>query len=302
MILIIYGPTASGKTSLAAEIARRFGSYVISADSMQVYRGMDVGTAKPGATDLKLCRHFLLDRCNLAERFSAGDFVHECLAILAENNTSLPVVAGGTGLYLYSLINGIHDFPPIPERLKLMVSEMTMTELSTELLKADPVTSARISAHDRKRQERALSIILHTGRKYSSWIHSDEKTVLRQKYLMINLTIPRDELYNKIKFRVESMFSNGWVEEVRNLLEHYPEDSYGFRQAIGYREICRHLRGLIDLKQLKDLIKQKTCAYAKRQLTWFNKFPHGVLTDNRQPGETLKKVESLCREFQSGKI
>jgi tRNA dimethylallyltransferase len=295
-VLILFGPTASGKTDLLMRLFGHGGSMraeIISADSMQVYRGMDIGTAKPNAKERESLIHHLIDIRNPDEQFSAGEFVRlateACLA--AAGRGALPVVSGGTGFYLKNLVLGLSEAPPSNQRirteLKHELSEKGAASLMEELSKADPVSAEKIHINDEYRLLRALEVYRLSGRPLSSFaspwsasggeMSNDVNAKPHEspfRFLLIGLRRKKDELYNRINARCAEMFRLGLAEEVKSLFKagYSPEDP-GLR-AIGYREFFVDAERLSeDLAGVEALVAQNSRRYAKRQITFFASIP-----------------------------
>ena len=279
-VLALFGPTASGKTDLLKQFSN---IEIISADSMQVYRGLDIGTAKPSPEERAKVPHHLIDIRNPDEQFNTGDFVRlaeeACLA--AAGRGAQPVVSGGTGFYLKNLILGLSGAPPsdreIRSALKNELAERGAASLMDELTKADPVSAGRIHLNDEYRLLRALEVWRLTGRPLSSFSEKVTDTTLR--FRLIGLRWPREELYRRINERTAAMFRAGLPDEVSRLFEagYTPADP-GLR-AIGYREFfvqddCNGSWRLSeDLAAVEALVAQNSRRYAKRQITFFSSLP-----------------------------
>jgi len=285
-IVILYGPTSVGKTSIALRLAEIMNAEIISADSMQVYKGLDVGTAKPTKEELSKVRHHLVDICDIDEPFSAGDFVKETLKILKSTDKNI-IIAGGTSMYIYSLINGIHSFPKISEKIKKYLNEIDIDPLYNMLKIKDPEYALKVGHKDRKRIIRALEIKIESGKKYSEWLLKRPRLILNEAYELVNLTMEREKLYNSIECRIDQMLLDGWVEEVKNLLKIFTRDSYGFKQAIGYSDIIDYISKNSDFEGHINNIKKKTRNYAKRQITWFNKLSGNLFDTGIQSKEYI---------------
>lgn len=279
-IICICGPTASGKTGLAVALAQRLDGEVVSCDSMQIYRGMDVGTAKPTAEEMQGVPHHLLDVADPDESFSVSRYVEladrAVQDILARGKVA--IVAGGTGLYMDSLMLG-RAFAPLPETGKRQALEQEAMERGIEPLLArlrevDPDAAARLHPSDRKRIIRALEVFAETGKTITQ--HNEESRRLPPKYDPIRLGLtfePRQLLYDRIDRRVEQMVAQGLVHEVEALLERGISPHATAMQAIGYKEMVGFLQGESTLDEAVALIQQGSRRYAKRQLTWFRRNP-----------------------------
>jgi tRNA dimethylallyltransferase len=271
----LVGPTATGKSILALHLAQRFRGEIISADSVQVYRGLDIGTAKPSAEDRRMVRHHLVDICNPDEDYSAASFRQQADEIIGElHKGETPIfVVGGTGLYLKVLTRGLFRGPAADSELRLVLQQKAEREgsevLHQELRKLDPEAASRIHPHDRFRIIRALEVC-SLGRKPIS-LFQREHGFRDAPYdvLKIGLCCEREDLYKRIDLRVERMVELGWVDEVRSLLNQGYGPGLKSMQSIGYRHILSHVLGDLTLEEAVRLIKRDTRRYAKRQITWF---------------------------------
>jgi len=277
-IICVVGPTASGKTRLAVELARKYGGEVLSCDSMQIYRGMSVGTAAPTEAEMGGIPHHMIAVADPAEDFSAGRYVAMAdpilRGILARGKTA--VIAGGTGLYLDSLIAG-REFAPCPatgrrQELETMADERGMDAMLAWLATFDYEAAARLHPSDRKRVLRACEVYLETGKTLTE--HDRETKAVPPKYspAWIGLTFAdRADLYRRIDRRVDAMFDAGLLDEIRALLARGVAESATSLQAIGYKEPIAALEGRATIAAAVAEIKQGTRHYAKRQLTWFRR-------------------------------
>lgn len=276
-LVIILGPTASGKSELAVRLAERLDGEIVNADSMQVYRGMDIGTAKPSP---ELCRrvpHHLLDVVEPDVNFSAADFQAAASRVIGEiqGRGKRVFVVGGTGLYIKSLLQGLVDSPRADESLRAELESLAGIEgkevFHRRLAEVDPVTAARLHPNDRVRIVRALEVFMMTGRPISSY--RDEHGFSGDYYdcHKIGLSVEREELYRRVEERVDRMMAGGLVEEVRRLLAAGYDRSLKSMRSIGYKEVCAYLAGECTLEDAVSLVKRDTRHYAKRQLTWFRK-------------------------------
>ena len=276
-VLSVVGPTATGKSALAMALAGPLGGEIVNADALQVYRGFDIGTAKPGAVDRDRVAHHLLDILDPDEPFSAGEFARRAHAVIDEiqGRRHLPILVGGSGLYLRALIEGISPIPNVePElrdRLRARFEEEGTEALRSELARLDPVTAGRLAPADKQRLLRALEVVLGTGRPLSAWIAEKPVGGGGIDAVWIGLTLPRALLYDRIAVRVERMLASGWVDEVRGLLATGLSPSVPAFQAIGYRELAGHIAGEATLEEATERIVRATRQYAKRQMTWFRR-------------------------------
>ncbi|MFQ5527207.1 MAG: tRNA (adenosine(37)-N6)-dimethylallyltransferase MiaA [Thermoanaerobaculia bacterium] len=273
--LTIVGPTAAGKSGLAMRIAPDLGGEIINADALQVYRGLDIGTAKASVADRERIGHHMLDVADPEERFSAGAFARMARAVIEALTSAgkLPILVGGSGLYLKALLEGITEIPEVPDRVRRRLLGRLETEglraLRTDLQRLDTATAARLAPGDTQRVLRALEVVIGTGRPLSEWIAEKPPRKQEIQARKIGLTLSRGLLYDRIRARVESMLEGGWLHEVESLLNRgYSGEEPAF-QAIGYRQLVRHLRGESSLEEAVDETVRSTRRYAKRQLTWF---------------------------------
>ncbi len=272
--LFLAGPTASGKSAVALLLAERLGGEILSVDSMQVYRGLDIGTAKPTAAERQRVPHHLIDVADLAEPFDAARFVR--LATAAEREIQargrVPIYCGGTGLYFKALLEGLGEAPPADAAVRTRLEATPMPELLAELAASDPATFERIDRQNPRRVIRALEVIRLTGKPFSAqradWKRAGAPGDSGPVCNIFVLQREPDELRTRIDTRVDQMFAGGLVGEVESLLTRGLRENPTAMQAIGYRQVVEHLEGLRSLADTVALVKQKTRQFAKRQLTW----------------------------------
>lgn len=278
-ILAIVGATATGKSALALELAGEIGGEIVSADSLQVYRGLDLGTAKPSAADRARVPHHLVDILEPDEVYSAGEFARRARAAIDEiaGRGRIPIVVGGSGLYLRALLRGLSPLPPgdpeVRAALRLRLAIEGLPALREELVRIDPRTAARLTAGDTQRTLRALEVECVTGRPLSAWLDEQPFGIQAIAAVQIGLTLPRSILYDRIAGRVVWMMEAGWLGEVAGLLQRGLSPRLPAFQAIGYRQLVRHLEGDGSLEQAIAEIVRETRRFAKRQETWFRKEP-----------------------------
>lgn len=274
-VLIIAGPTAAGKTEASLQVAEQVGGEVISADSMQIYERMDIGTAKPTAEERARAPIHLIDFVPPDGEYAVAEFTRDAARLIGEVHARgmLPIVAGGTGLYLRALTEGF-DFPPPPagsdvrERLWAEVEQIGSERMHERLAEVDPASAERIAPPDARRIVRALEVYELTGRPMSRERDVDAGAAAQYNYAKYVLTPPRRLLFDRIERRVDAMMEAGWLDEVRALIDSgVPPDAQSM-QAIGYRRLREHLDGERNLSETVDLIKRDTRRFAKRQLTW----------------------------------
>jgi tRNA dimethylallyltransferase len=275
LLLVICGPTGVGKTRLAVKLARKLNSEIIHADSRQVYRGMDIGTAKPSREELATVPHHMLDVVNPDESYNAGKYSRQASQIInhLHQEGKIPVVEGGTGLYIRALTDGIFDGPGANyvhrEQLEKEADQKGVDVLYKRLQQLDPEASQRIQPADRMRIIRGLEVVETTGKPLSTW----QKETPRPPYntLRFGLSLPRPMLYKRIEQRVDCMIERGLVDEVKELLEYGYSEDLNSMQGLGYKQTVLYLKGRISLDEAINLIKRDTRRFAKRQLTWFRK-------------------------------
>ena len=303
-IICVAGPTASGKTALAVELAKELNGEVISCDSMQIYRRMNIGTAKPTTEEMQGIPHHMLDVAEPEEDFSVSRYCELATpildGILARGRTA--IIAGGTGLYMDALIRG-NSFAPCPstgcrERLEAQADEMGMEFMQNWLREIDPEAAARI--HDRKRLIRALEVYLETGETITEHNRKTQLIPPRYNALWLGLDFAdRAELYRRIDLRVDIMLEQGLVEEIRTLLASGVPDKCTAMQAIGYKEFVAALEGRGTVAEAAEEVKKSSRHYAKRQLTWFRRNPKmHWLTRNTWEGaeEILLKARQVLHQ------
>lgn len=304
--LFIGGPTAVGKSALALALAEKIGGEIISVDSMQVYRGLDIGTAKPTAAERERVPHHLIDICDLSEAFDAAQFVrlaHTAVEdIQARNRT--PIFCGGTGLYFQAFLEGLGEAPPADEKLRSELETIPLEKLVEELRERDPVTFEKIDRQNPRRVIRAVEVIRLTGRKFSeqrsTWEQATGKSPepadrnVCPTPRIVCLTRAPGDLHARINVRVDEMVARGLVDETRQLLKHGLAENKTAMQAIGYRQVVEHLRGERNLKETIESVKIRTRQFAKRQMTWFRRYGNCERVElqlGNTKEEALSKIE-----------
>lgn len=295
-VLALMGPTAVGKSGLGLELAERLHGEILNADALQVYRGLDIGTAKPSPEERSRVPHHLLDIVEPSERFSAGEFARLAWSTAAEVSSRgrLPILLGGSGLYLRAALHGLSPIPPtdpaVAEDLARRLEIEGLERLREELAELDAATAGRLRPGDTQRTLRALEVVLSTGRALSSWIKEESGSDEGLEATLIGLTLPRPLLYDRIADRVQRMVQSGWVEEVESLLAAGVESSAPAFQAIGYRQIAEHLRGERTLEEALEHVIRATRRFAKRQMTWFRKEPDVAWFRADEPERALHEI------------
>ena len=276
-VIVICGPTASGKTALSIELAQKINGEIVSADSMQIYKDMDIGTAKTTLEEMQGIKHYLQDFVEPDKRYSVADYKVDAEKAIEEilSKGKTPIVVGGTGLYVDSLIYGI-EYQEIrfDEKYRKELEDIALKDgLETLYKKAqeiDPEAMKKISCNDKKRIMRVLEIYKATGKTKTEQEIESRKKEVKYDYKVFAIDWEREKLYERINKRVDIMIENGLIEEVENLLKKYKEFPTAM-QGLGYKEVVEYLKGYLTKEEMIDKIKQETRRYAKRQITWFRK-------------------------------
>lgn len=290
--LVIIGPTASGKSDLAMAVARKTGAEILSVDSMQVYQGMDIGTAKPTPAERAEIRHHLIDVVPANEPFTVARFVELADRVIADAAARrAPLIAtGGTPLYYKSLFEGLFDGPGADAAIRDRLRALSNAELHAYLSRVDPPAATRIHLNDTKRLIRALEVYELTGQPISSFQTDWAAPKPRHDAVWVGLLWDREALNRRINARVKNMIQAGWLDETRRLLEQHGELSPTAAEATGYRELIDHLQGRLSLDDAIEQIKIATRQLARRQMKWFKRFTQVHWFHGGQP------IESLCEE------
>jgi len=304
-VIVIVGPTASGKSGLAIELAKKINGVVISADSMQIYKGLNVGTAKVTPEEVQGIKHELIDIVDITKKFSVSEYKELCYEKIEEVLAvgKFPIIAGGTGLYINAVVNNM-SFEKIDEecekQIDIKLQQLTKGKTSDELYKLlkslDEKAAEKIEKGNDKRVIRAIKMSL-LGKKKSD---IDERKDLWQKneskynFLVVYVDMPRDLLYDRINNRVDKMVNAGVLNEVKMLYD-MQDKSVTACQAIGYKEFFEYIEGTKTLEQCTELLKQKTRNYAKRQITWFKKMQDKLVVDGTKTKEKI--IESILKEY-----
>lgn len=302
-VYVVLGPTASGKSSLAIELAKDLNGEIISADSMQIYKYMDIGTAKVTASEIQGIKHYMIDEVNPDEEFSVAKFksrAEEYIKKIADEGKT-PIIAGGTGLYINSLVYNI-DFAEAPmdskwrDALTKEAEENGIEVLFERLKEIDSTTWQRLHLNDTKRIIRALEVYYQTGMTMTEQISRSREVPPKYDYVLIGLSLDRELLYDRINKRVDKMLENGLVEEVKKLINMGYDKNTIAMQAIGYKEILKYLRGEISLDEAIYIIKRDSRHYAKRQMTWFRRLENvsWIQVDEKDTAEILLKKSKKC--------
>lgn len=304
-LIVVAGPTASGKTALGVEIAKRFNGEVVSADSMQIYTGMDIASAMPTAEEMQGIRHHMLGFLSQNERYSVASYCEDAKKCIADivSRGKLPVIVGGTGLYINSLVDNIEYTEgetdlSIRQALEKELEEKGVSAMLSQLGEVDPESASRLHENDTKRILRALEFYRQYGITITEQARLSKLNGSPYEPLMIGLNARnREYLYNRINLRVDIMAQNGLVEEAR---ECYEKQKGTAAQAIGHKELASYFEGTSTLDEALDRLKQQTRRYAKRQLTWFRKDERMnwlYIDDYEDKASLCNAAFSLCEEF-----
>lgn len=288
IVYVIGGPTASGKSKLAVELAKKVNGEIISADSMQIYKEMNIGTAKVNKEEMQGVQHYLVDFVSPDERYSVSNFKKDAEKAIEEilEKGKTPIVVGGTGLYIDSLIYGI-EFQneevdlEYREKLNKIADEKGLESLYKKAQEIDPEAMKKISINDRKRIIRVLEIYHKTGKTKTEQELQSRKNEVKYEYKVFAITMDREKLYERIEKRVDFMIEQGLIEEVKKILEKYHTFPTAM-QGLGYKEVVEYLEGSCTKEEMIEKIKKETRHYAKRQLTWFRKNKETIWLDGEK--------------------
>ncbi|MDQ0640684.1 tRNA dimethylallyltransferase [Pedobacter sp. W3I1] len=292
-LISIVGPTAIGKTALAIQLAQYFGTEIISADSRQFFKEMEIGTAKPDATELAAAKHHFINSHSVSQLFSTGDFEIEALKTLDQifKDHNLAIMVGGSGLYVNALINGLDEMPDIDlavrEKLNKQFEEEGILSIQKQLATLDPEYFAKVDQQNPQRMIRGLEVFLSTGQKLSSMLSATKKE-RPFNIIKIGLNTDRTLLYERINRRVDQMIADGLLDEVKSLI---PFKKYNALNTVGYSELFDYLDGKLSLVDAIAAIKQNTRRFAKRQLTWFRRDEELAWFEPNQSAEIINFVE-----------
>ena len=299
--MVICGPTASGKTLLSIELAKKINGEIVSADSMQIYKDMDIGTAKPTKEETKDIKHYLIDFVAPDQRYSVAEFKKDAEnaieEILAKGKT--PIIVGGTGLYVDSLIYGIqYQDIELDENYRNELEEIAkkqgLEKLYEQAQKIDPEAMKKISPNDKKRIIRVLEIYKATGKNKTEQEIESRKNEVKYDYKVFAINMDREKLYDRINKRVDIMLEQGLIQEVQTLVKKYNEFPTAM-QGLGYKEVVQYLKNEISYDEMVDKIKMETRRYAKRQITWFKKNKQTIWIDGQKDlQENIDLIINTC--------
>ncbi len=288
-VIVIVGPTASGKTALSIEVAKKLNGEIISADSMQIYKDMDIGTAKVTKEEMQGIKHYLIDVISPEERYTVSDYKQAAESAIKEilNKGKVPIIVGGTGLYVNSLIYGIeYQDMNFDENFRNKMMEKAETEdglkeLFEKACQIDSEAMTKISSNDKKRIIRVLEIYKATGKTKTELEKISREKGVDYDYKVYGISMDREKLYNRINLRVDIMIEQGLIQEVENLLKKYEKFPTAM-QGLGYKEVVEFFEGNLSKNEMIEKIKQESRRYAKRQLTWFRRNEQIIWLDSEK--------------------
>ena len=287
-VIVICGPTASGKTKLGIELAKKINGEIVSCDSMQIYKDMTIGTAKPRPEEMQGIKHYLIDFVSPEKRYSVAEFKKDAILAIEEilSKNKKPILVGGTGLYIDSLIYGIeYNEIKVDEKyrkeLEQEIEKKGLEVLYNKAKKIDEEAMKKISINDKKRIMRVLEIYKSTGKTKTELERESRKNGVKYNFKTYAINMDREILYDRINKRVDLMIENGLVQEVKDLLKKYSNFPTAM-QGLGYKEVVEYLNGEVKFEEMCDNIKMQTRRYAKRQLTWFRKNKETIWLDGTE--------------------
>ena len=295
-VIVICGPTASGKTALSIELAKKINGEIISCDSMQIYKYMDIGTAKPTLEEQKEVKHHLIDFVEPNQRYSVAEYKKDAEKSIEEilSKGKTPIIVGGTGLYVDSLIYGI-EYPEIEldeeyrKQLEKEIEEKGLESLYNKAKEIDSKAMEKISPNDKKRIMRVLEIYMATGKTKTEQEIESRTHEVKYDYKVFAIKMDREKLYERINKRVDMMIEKGLIEEVQNILKKYDKFPTAM-QGLGYKEVVEYLDGKKTKEEMIDKIKMQTRRYAKRQITWFKKNKQTIWIENNELSKILEVI------------
>ncbi len=299
LLICIVGPTAVGKTAFAIRVAQEVGAEIISADSRQIYQGMDVGTAAPNAQERAQVKHHFIDFLDPSELYSAGDFEKDVMGFLGGyfERKNIAILVGGSGLYVKGVIDGFGNLPRdkgVRDMLNRRLEKDGVESLAFELRILDPTYAAKMDLKNPQRVVRALEVCIVSGKPFSAF-HSENKTERPFDILQIGLTLSREELNTRIAKRTKTMIENGWVKEVKKLMHLSHCNSL---RTVGYKELISHLNGVCSLEDAEERIVISTRQFAKRQMTWFKKDDRVVWFDRSETKSAFEHCKQISSKYE----
>lgn len=304
-MIIIAGPTAVGKTEIAVSVCQSVGGQVVSVDSRQIYKYMDIGTAKPTPAQRKLVKHYLIDIVEPDEYYSVYQFRRDAIGAASKiiKEGKIPIFVGGTGLYIDSLLKGIFDGVPRDEKLRsdlLQLEKENAGSLRKLLEQYDPQAASKIHKNDLKRLVRALEVCLKSGKKFSEL---QKEISPAGRFTLIILNRDRKELYDRINKRVDKMIEEGLIDEVEDLKKKGYTKELNSMKTIGYQEVIEYMEGKVDYESMIEKIKKNTRHFARRQLIWFRRYKDAIVLNLSEEEDIAKTIsEIVLKEVQRGLI
>ncbi|MFN3283539.1 MAG: tRNA (adenosine(37)-N6)-dimethylallyltransferase MiaA [Pseudothermotoga sp.] len=304
-MIIIAGPTAVGKTEIALRVCQSVGGQVVSVDSRQIYKYMDIGTAKPTPAQRRLVKHYLIDIVEPDEYYSVYQFRRDAICAAGQiiKEGKVPIFVGGTGLYIDSLLKGIFDGVPRDEKLRsdlLQLEKENAGSLRKLLQQYDPQAASKIHKNDLKRTIRALEVCLKSGKKFSEL---QKEISPAGRFTLIILNRDRKELYDRINKRVDKMIEEGLIDEVEDLKKKGYTKELNSMKTIGYQEVIEYMEGKVDYESMIEKIKKNTRHFARRQLIWFRRYKDAIVLNLSEKEDIAKTIsEIVLKELQRGLI
>ncbi len=298
-MITIAGPTAVGKTKLTLELAQKYQSHIFSADSRQLYKELNIGTAKPDVEELKLARHYFINHISIQEDYNVSKYEAEINELFKSYFSShdIGILSGGTGMYIKAALEGLDHFPEVAENIytdyENQLNELGIEYLQQELKQKDPEYAENVDLANSRRLVRALSVIEASGKTFSSFLNQKEQKILPFQEIKICLTRDRNDLYDRINIRVDHMMDAGLLDEVKGLVEWQNLKSM---QTVGYSELFQYLNGEVSLPRAIELIKRNSRRYAKRQMTWFRNQGEWTYIDADDIDSILKFIDLKINE------
>ena len=296
-LIVVAGPTAVGKTTLAIQLAKQYDTEIISADSRQLFKELNIGVARPSVEELKEVKHHFIANKSIHQYFSAGEYEREVIAVLDTlfQTKDVVILCGGTGFYINAILNGFDEMPEIDERIREKLNQQYNEEgievLQQQLKELDEATFNSIDVQNTQRVIRALEVCIGTGQKFSSF--KRKKEVQRNFIpIKIGVNVSKEQLHHNINTRVDEMMRNGFLEEAKAV---YAYRKHNALQTVGYKELFDYLDGIITLNEAVDLIKLHTRQYAKRQLTFFNKYKDYTWFQPRQISAIIDFIDEVIK-------
>lgn len=304
-VIVICGPTASGKTKLSIEVAKLVNGEIVSADSMQIYKDMTIGTAKPTTEEMQGIKHYLIDFVSPDKRYSVAEYKNDAINAIEEiiSKGKTPIVVGGTGLYVNSLIYEI-EYPSVEldmnyrKKLEEIAEKEGLDRLYEMAMKVDKLAMKKISQNDKKRICRVLEIYHATGKTKTQIEIESRVNEPKYDYLVFGISMDREKLYDRINKRVDIMIEDGLIDEVKEVLNKY-DDFPTAMQGLGYKEVVEYINGDTTKEEMIEKIKMETRRYAKRQLTWFRRYDNITWIDGLD--DIQRNVNIIWEEYNAGK-